>query len=674
MPKKKTSRPTVHDWFNKEGPGLERRDALVQALRESGGKSMRVVHTQMQEHGFDFSHGALNVYIGNNARFSGFREEAKKGKQAAKQAKGEKSQKDLKCCLSLVTRALCGRGCKAPANGGKVDCGGSLCKVSKKLRSLCVLGCSATDNGSSRGEGVACGGQKDLKCCLSLVTRALCGRGCKAPANGGKVDCGGSFCKVSKKSRSLCVLGCSATDNGSRWGGVACGGGLCNSSGIRRNICGMGCGVAENGGRVVCGNGLCPFSNLPPWYCKGSGDGHLPTCGSGLLLRSLVHRVLGLGRGKELEKITDKQLEDAFGCTVLQFHKWIEGTYFGNDFDGARKFHLIQLDHQRPVNQIAELLRKGGFTLDSPEVKELQTDICHWSNFSYIATSENQTKSAKYPKEFAVRLEVRRDSLTKTFKEAEAKGFDGMDAAIKFLRAKKGDDRFGLMPADYLKVRKAEDARRMGASSGRSTPVVAAPSPSTAAGSTTTTAATTSSSISSPAPTTTTIPIPPAATTSTNNETEVENEVVVETARKQEEGNQRALDELATLEEAMKANEESDNSNDDGVEEPMVVCDVKEKEERKECKRKKKEAKEVVKLKKKKKKIINDEEGEKKGQDEVEKTTNVPVPEPMKSDDKKPVKVKKVIKELPPRKSGRARKPKKIDDDFVTGDDEEDLN
>ncbi|GMH51474.1 hypothetical protein TrRE_jg3633 [Triparma retinervis] len=45
-----------------------------------------------------------------------------------------------------------------------------------------------------------------------------------------------------------------------------------------------------------------------------------------------------------------------------------------------------------------------------------------------------------------------------------------------------------------------------------------------------------------------------------------------------------------------------------------------------------------------------------------------------KSDDKKPVKVKKVVKELPPRKSGRARKPKKIDDDFVTGDDEEDLN
>jgi hypothetical protein len=46
----------------------------------------------------------------------------------------------------------------------------------------------------------------------------------------------------------------------------------------------------------------------------------------------------------------------------------------------------------------------------------------------------------------------------------------------------------------------------------------------------------------------------------------------------------------------------------------------------------------------------------------------------VKSDDKKPVKVKKVVKELPPRKSGRARKPKKIDDDFVTGDDEEDLN
>jgi hypothetical protein len=47
------------------------------------------------------------------------------------------------------------------------------------------------------------------------------------------------------------------------------------------------------------------------------------------------------------------------------------------------------------------------------------------------------------------------------------------------------------------------------------------------------------------------------------------------TARKQEEEEQRALDELATLEEAMKANEDSDNSDDDGVEKPMVVCDVK---------------------------------------------------------------------------------------------------
>jgi hypothetical protein len=67
-----------------------------------------------------------------------------------------------------------------------------------------------------------------------------------------------------------------------------------------------------------------------------------------------------------------------------------------------------------------------------------------------------------------------------------------------------------------------------GASSGRSTPVVAAPSPSTAVGTTTTTTATTSSSISAPTPITTTIPIPPTATTSANNELEVENEVVVE--------------------------------------------------------------------------------------------------------------------------------------------------
>jgi len=43
-----------------------------------------------------------------------------------------------------------------------------------------------------------------------------------------------------------------------------------------------------------------------------------------------------------------------------------------------------------------------------------------------------------------------------------------------------------------------------------------------------------------------------------------------------------------------------------------------------------------------------------------------------KSDDKKPVKVKKVVKELPPRKSGRARKPKNLGADFVSGDDSDD--
>ena len=144
----------------------------------------------------------------------------------------------------------------------------------------------------------------------------------------------------------------------------------------------------------------------------------------------------------------------------LHTRRWIEATYCGDNIDMARSARLIELDHQRPVAQIAELMKRGS-TLDSLEVKEVQMDICHWTNYAYLSSLENSWKSAKFPPEFKARLQERRASFRKAFKEEEEKGGDGMDGAIRLLQAKAGEDRFGLMPAEYESVRKAEEARRM---------------------------------------------------------------------------------------------------------------------------------------------------------------------------------------------------------------------
>ena len=77
------------------------------------------------------------------------------------------------------------------------------------------------------------------------------------------------------------------------------------------------------------------------------------------------------------------------------------------------------------------------------KAEAISLDIAHWSNMAYLSTRLNQLKSAKYPAEFAARLEEKR----RICREAFAEG--GMTAAIKRLRAWQaaGDEKgFALLP------------------------------------------------------------------------------------------------------------------------------------------------------------------------------------------------------------------------------------
>ena len=42
------------------------------------------------------------------------------------------------------------------------------------------------------------------------------------------------------------------------------------------------------------------------------------------------------------------------------------------------------------------------------KAEAISLDIAHWSNMAYLSTRLNQLKSAKYPAEFAARLEEKR--------------------------------------------------------------------------------------------------------------------------------------------------------------------------------------------------------------------------------------------------------------------------
>ena len=237
-------------------------------------------------------------------------------------------------------------------------------------------------------------------------------------------DCGGGVCDTSKRRRSQCVLGCDG-----------CGGGLCEETETLRAKC-----SCED---ERCGSQVCPLSHTAYWFCKG-GAGHSERCGAGMFVRSIAKRAIG---GGDPTRMRDTELVRLLGCTPQEMMLWAEENYKGGPEQCAsdRAKGLAQLDHQKPVHEGVVEAQKAHVKLGDKDEKAeaISLDIAHWSNMAYLSTRLNQLKSAKYPAEFAVRLEEKRRICRDAFAEG------GMTAAIKRLRAWQaaGDEKgFALLP------------------------------------------------------------------------------------------------------------------------------------------------------------------------------------------------------------------------------------
>ena len=281
------------------------------------------------------------------------------------------------------------------------DCGGGVCDTSKRQRTQCVLGCDG------------CGGGV---CNTSKRQRSQCVLGCDG--------CGGGVCDESKRPRSECVLGCDG-----------CGGGVCEETETLRAKC-----SCED---ERCGSQVCPLSHTAYWFCKG-GAGHSERCGAGMFVRSIAKRAIG---GGDPTRMRDTELVRLLGCTPQEMMWWAEENYKGGPEQCAsdRAKGLAQLDHQKPVHEGVVEAQKAEVKLGDKDEKAeaISLDIAHWSNMAYLSTRLNQLKSAKYPAEFAARLEEKRRICRAAF----AKG--GMTAAIKQLREWQaaGDEKgFALLP------------------------------------------------------------------------------------------------------------------------------------------------------------------------------------------------------------------------------------